>query len=218
MATATPQSSQGWFSAPAPIRTLFKSFPLRTYASEDLPARAPSHTQSLPRLYIFSETDKDAELGRPSCNPTCLKWQVCFPDFTQSHFLHSYIAENLCQIDRLTRRVQTILRIANIDVVLIPSSNHASPSGALPFLIPASSPQSTTPQAPISSAKITRFIQETNPRAPIDLDNPSSKIDAYQALLANNIRPAWVRKTPPTLFFFLCSSSSSICIQKKANT
>jgi hypothetical protein len=36
--------------------------------------------------------------------------------------------------------------------------------------------------------------------------------------LANNIRPAWVRKTPPTLFFFLCSSSSSICIQKKANT
>ena len=89
-------------------------------------------------------------------------------------------------------QIQTILRIANIDVLLIPSSNHASPSGALPFLMPASTSQST-PQAPVSGAKITRFIRETNPRAPIDLDNPSSKIDAYQALLANNIRPAWVR-------------------------
>ncbi|KAM3477234.1 hypothetical protein MY5147_002836 [Beauveria neobassiana] len=151
-------SSPGLFSAPAPIRSLFKSFPLAVHPSEALPARAPDTTDDAlpPRLYVFAH-ECDAQLGLPSYNPTCLKWQ-------------------------------TILRIANIDVRLVSSSNHASPSGALPFLMLPSSVHSTV--VPLTGEKIARFAKQQAPSA--NLDDPSPRIDAYQALIAHSVRPAWL--------------------------
>ncbi|KAM3503058.1 hypothetical protein MY11210_008857 [Beauveria gryllotalpidicola] len=148
-------SSPGLFSAPAPIRSLFKSFPLAVHPSEALPARTPDTDDALPRLYVFAH-DCDAELGLPSYNPTCLKWQ-------------------------------TILRIANIDVRLVSSSNHASPSGALPFLM---LPSSASTVVPLTGDKIARFAKQQAPSA--NLDDPSPRIDAYQALIAQCVRPAWL--------------------------
>ncbi|OAA42538.1 mitochondrial outer membrane protein [Cordyceps fumosorosea ARSEF 2679] len=154
-------SSPGLFSAPAPIRSLFNSFPLAVHPAEALPARAPDTTgddatAALPRLYVFAR-ERDADLGLPSFNPTCLKWQ-------------------------------TILRIANVCVRLVPSSNHASPSGALPFLMLPSS--ASTIAVPLTGEKIARFAQQHAPGA--GLDDPSPRIDAYQALIAHQVRPAWL--------------------------
>ncbi|TLD21494.1 hypothetical protein PspLS_09119 [Pyricularia sp. CBS 133598] len=98
---------------PAPLQRLFARFPLYTYPANDLPARCPrpresnSRSSSLPTLFVFI-SDEDAANGRPSFNPTCLKWQ-------------------------------TFLRIAGVEVQILPSTNHASPTGALPFLLPSSS-------------------------------------------------------------------------------
>ncbi|EGX93688.1 mitochondrial outer membrane protein [Cordyceps militaris CM01] len=153
-------SSPGLFSAPAPIRSLFKSFPLAVHPAEALPARAATDASLLPRLYVFAH-ERDAELGLPSYNPSCLKWQ-------SNH--------------------KTILRIAQINVRLVPSSNHASPSGALPFLI---LPTSTTPATvPLTGEKIARFAKQHAPSA--NLDDPSPRIDAYQALIVHSVRPAWL--------------------------
>lgn len=80
---ATTSSSPGLFSAPAPIRSLFQSFPLAVHPAEPLPARSPDVDALLPRLYVFAH-DADAARGLPSYNPSCLKWQVCFPSLSLS--------------------------------------------------------------------------------------------------------------------------------------
>ena len=110
--------------------------------------------------------DDDARHGRPSFNPSCLKWQ-------------------------------TLLRIAGVEVELVPSNNHASPSGALPFLIPPTSPTSPTSRAsvPLTGAKILKYAQgnASNPLPEVS----SPRVEAYQALLTQNLRPAWVRIPRP---------------------
>ncbi|KFG81282.1 putative mitochondrial outer membrane protein (Sam35) [Metarhizium anisopliae] len=121
-APSAPSESSSIFAVPRPIRSLFKLFPLRTYEPEPLPARAPDRTRPRAKLYVFS-SDEDALRGRPSFNPTCLKWQ-------------------------------TYLRMANIQVDLVPSTNHASPSGALPFLLPPTT--DSRPDIPLTGTNISQ--------------------------------------------------------------
>ncbi len=174
-------SSPGLLSAPTAIRSLFKSFPLAVHPAEALPARVADTDSTLPRLYVFTH-ERDAVLGLPSYNPSCLKWQVCYFAFVQ---ILSSDEEGTAN----AKWVQTILKIANIDFQLVPSSNHASPSGALPFLI---LPSSTPTAVPLTGEKIARFAKEHAPS--VNLDDPSPRIDAYQALIAHSVRPAWVRR------------------------
>lgn len=63
------------FEVPKPVKKLFDAVPLVTYPSNELPERSPEKTE-LCSLYVFCTAD-DAERGRPSYNPGCLKWQVC---------------------------------------------------------------------------------------------------------------------------------------------
>lgn len=88
-ATATPpkpsarpnQPAPSLWSIPAPLQKLFNQFPLVTLDPNPLPARSQTLTSAsdtLPTLYIFS-SDEDALEGKPSINPTCLKWQVSGP-------------------------------------------------------------------------------------------------------------------------------------------
>ncbi|KAK7431681.1 hypothetical protein QQZ08_001618 [Neonectria magnoliae] len=86
---------------------------------------------------------------------------------------------------------QTVLRIAGVDVDLVPSNNHASPTGALPFLLPpsSSSPKAASP-VPLTGAKIYNYARE---HATLDFpDVTSPRLAAYHALLTQNIRPAWL--------------------------
>ena len=148
--------SRRWFAVPAPVRALFKLFPLHVYDPEPLPYRAPDPLRPRPALYVF--TDEHAAAGRPSFNPSCLKWQ-------------------------------TILRIAGVDVDLVLSNNHASPSGALPFLLP---PGPTA--RPLTGDKILQYARQ---HASQDLpDVTSHRVEAYESLLTQSIRPAWVSLAP----------------------
>ena len=63
-----------WFSTPQPIKRLFDTFPLVTYASNELPQRTAKN-RGQHTLYIFTSED-GAKKGVPSFNPGCLKWQV----------------------------------------------------------------------------------------------------------------------------------------------
>jgi metaxin len=63
-----------FFSIPAPVKTLFDHVPVLTYPPNELPQRAPKPAR-IPSLYVFIKKE-DAAAGRPSHNPSCLKWQV----------------------------------------------------------------------------------------------------------------------------------------------
>ena len=150
-----------WFAIPAPVRALFNQFPLRVYDSEPLPSRAPELVRPRPALYVFIGDRHDADLGRPSFNPSCLKWQ-------------------------------TILLMAGVDVDLIPSNNHASPSGALPFLLPPAHNA-----RPLTGDKILQYARE---HATHELPGvPAQRLEAYQSLLSQSVRPAWVSYQAPLL-------------------
>ncbi|RDW82082.1 hypothetical protein BP6252_03194 [Coleophoma cylindrospora] len=62
------------FSIPPPLKKLFDKVPVLVYSPNPLPQRTPKSAR-IPSLYVFS-TPKDAAAGRPSFNPTCLKWQT----------------------------------------------------------------------------------------------------------------------------------------------
>lgn len=83
---------------------------------------------------------------------------------------------------------QTFLRIAGVDVDLVPSNNHASPSGALPFLLPPSS--TSRPSVPLTGAKIHTYARDNASHAIPDISTP--RLEAYEALLTQSLRPAWV--------------------------
>lgn len=78
---------------------------------------------------------------------------------------------------------QTYLRLRGIKYITIPSNNHASPTGALPFLLPDYS------SAAISASKLPKWAS-----TPISKDDPLSnpREDAYLSLLSHRIRPAWL--------------------------
>ncbi|KAH6968497.1 hypothetical protein DER45DRAFT_607238 [Fusarium avenaceum] len=152
--TVEPPQSNRWFAVPRPIQYLFNHFPLHVYGPEDLPVRSPASVRQRPALYVFV-AEEDAVLGRPSYNPSCLKWQ-------------------------------TVLKIAGVEFDIVPSNNHASPSGALPFLLPSSS---QTPK-PLAGQKIHKYALEHAARELPKISSP--RLEAYQALLTQNIRPAWL--------------------------
>ncbi|TAQ88084.1 hypothetical protein B7494_g3620 [Chlorociboria aeruginascens] len=149
---------QNIFSIPAPVKRLFDLVPIVTYPPEELPQRAPKAVR-IPRLYVFI-TEKDAAAGRPSFNPTCLKWQ-------------------------------TFLNIAGIDHRLVSSNNHASPTGILPFLLPGVQPANAPKDSarPIPSNKLVKYVSTHAPA----IEEPSSmRYEAYQSLLDQRIRNAWL--------------------------
>ncbi|KAK1731082.1 uncharacterized protein BDZ83DRAFT_726043 [Colletotrichum acutatum] len=163
MPDSTPRS---WFAVPAPVAALFRRFPLAVYPANDLPLRSPSRGDT-PTLYVFI-ADDDAPRGRPSFNPSCLKWQ-------------------------------TFLKIAGVDFQIAPSTNHASPSGALPYLLPPS------PLRPIAGAsKLESYALEntTLKRLPVlsssfsTSSTPNAELkareQAYQSLLDHRLRAAWL--------------------------
>ncbi|KAI8175559.1 Metaxin-1 [Colletotrichum sp. SAR 10_75] len=142
------------FDVPAPIAALFRRFPLVTLPPNDLPIRSPPRGD-IPILYVFT-TDDDAPRGRPSFNPSCLKWQ-------------------------------TFLKIAGVHFRTCPSTNHASPSGALPYLQPS------IPSRPISAgSRLETWALSQNPSSKQPPPPTASRLQAYEALLDTRIRTAWL--------------------------
>lgn len=69
-------NTRSWLKLPAPIKRVFDEFPLRTYPANELPQRTTT-ARDKHTLYVFA-TEDGARTEKPSRNPGCLKWQVCF--------------------------------------------------------------------------------------------------------------------------------------------
>jgi metaxin len=86
---------------------------------------------------------------------------------------------------------QAFLKIAGIQHRLLSSNNHASPTGVLPFLLPAfHGPQASQESPlPVPSNKLVKFASENGSTVK---EPPSMRYEAYQSLLDHRIRNAWV--------------------------
>jgi metaxin len=169
-------SSRSLFDVPTPIKQLFDRFPLLTYPVNDLPQRAPRH-RNAHVLHLFT-TDEGAASGAPSYNPACLKWQVWLDAHQTLPRLSSHV-------------LQAYLKFSQIEFRVASSSNHASPSGALPFVLPAS-PDPLKPVQPVPSGKLQRWTMN-NSEAAIE-ESGDLRYEAYLSLLDHRIRRAWVSR------------------------
>ncbi|KAL1969416.1 hypothetical protein VTN77DRAFT_8854 [Rasamsonia byssochlamydoides] len=84
-------------------------------------------------------------------------------------------------------RWQAYLKFVGIDFDIIPSNNHASPTGALPYLIPAL-PAGTL--EPIPSSKLQKWaIEQVHCEEEQQI---SVRFEVYESLLDHRIRNAWL--------------------------
>ncbi|KAI4860200.1 hypothetical protein F4820DRAFT_120783 [Hypoxylon rubiginosum] len=85
---------------------------------------------------------------------------------------------------------QAFLKLSGVDFRIVSSNNHASPTGALPFLIPASSPNTPSVHTPIPSNKLEEYatIHGTS-NAPVA---PGFRQETYESFLSYQIRHAWL--------------------------
>ncbi|PLB43533.1 putative mitochondrial outer membrane protein [Aspergillus steynii IBT 23096] len=82
---------------------------------------------------------------------------------------------------------QAYLKFVGIDFDIVTSNNHASPTGALPFLLPA---QSLQANAPIPSNKLQKWaIEQVHCEEEQQLD---VRFEVYASLLDHRIRNAWL--------------------------
>jgi metaxin len=82
------------------------------------------------------------------------------------------------------------MKFSGIKFKTVSSNNHASPSGVLPFLLPASAETSRLPP-PVPSAKLQRWAMNNTTRV---VEEPGDlRYEAYLSLLDHRIRRAWVR-------------------------
>ncbi|OJD16431.1 hypothetical protein AJ78_03418 [Emergomyces pasteurianus Ep9510] len=103
---------------------------------------------------------------------------------------------------------QAYLKFVGIAFETVASNNHASPTGALPFLLPApsSAASSGDPLAPIHSSKIQKWaIEQFHAEEEQQL---GMRFDVYSSLLDHRIRNAW-------LYMFYLDSENFNNIGKK---
>ncbi|KAK3403077.1 hypothetical protein B0T20DRAFT_16574 [Sordaria brevicollis] len=85
---------------------------------------------------------------------------------------------------------QTFLKLAGVKFQILPSTNHASPTGALPFILPKRSSPTDAP-SPIPSSKFHEYALKFGTSSPPEV--PALRLDAYQTLLDVPIRNAWLQ-------------------------
>ncbi|KAK3491450.1 hypothetical protein B0T13DRAFT_75070 [Neurospora crassa] len=85
---------------------------------------------------------------------------------------------------------QAFLKIAGVKFQILPSTNHASPTGALPFILPTRSSPTDAP-SPIPSSKLHDYALKYGTSNPPEVS--ALRLDAYQALLDVPIRNAWLQ-------------------------
>ncbi|KAI1318596.1 hypothetical protein F5Y16DRAFT_117097 [Xylariaceae sp. FL0255] len=86
---------------------------------------------------------------------------------------------------------QTFLKLAGVHFRIQSSNNHASPTGALPFLLPSFQPGEPKSNLPIPSNKLEQYAQ-SNGKIPELSPSANSKIEVYESLLDHRIRNAWL--------------------------
>lgn len=159
MTDASNSSSRDWrdlFAVPPVIKQVFAKFPLSTYTANALPTRSPTHRDQH-TLYTWI-TPQDA--GNSSANT---------PSFNPTCL-----------------KWQTYLLFNDIAFRVFPSNNHASPSGSLPFLLPANS------QSPIATAKLETWTAAQATSKSSAATQSSARQEVYTSLLDHAVRRAWL--------------------------
>ncbi|KAL2157351.1 hypothetical protein VTH06DRAFT_6169 [Thermothelomyces fergusii] len=103
---------------------------------------------------------------------------------------------------------QTLLRLAGLDFRTAPSTNHASPTGSLPFLLPprtSPAPTTTSPApapVPVPASDLLSFARKhRRPARPTidgagdggsELPSLPGRARAYLALVTHSLRAAWL--------------------------
>ncbi|KAH0566526.1 hypothetical protein GP486_000067 [Trichoglossum hirsutum] len=117
--------------------------------------------------------------------------------------------------------LQTYLKLCGIEFCTVPSNNHSSPTGSLPFLLPPApqtSPSTEVP-LPITPNRLERWARDHGSR-PHTEDQTDKRCDAYLSLVENQIRNAWLYALYLEPYNFVCvarrlyveSSSSNILV------
>ncbi|KAK0387186.1 hypothetical protein NLU13_5499 [Sarocladium strictum] len=164
-ATPTTSSSQSIFTIPQPIRSLFNRFPLQTYPPNSLPS-SPSSTAASP--------------SEATASPTLYIFA------SPSQPLSSPSPNPTCL------KLQTYLLAAGVQHTCVSSTNHASPSGALPFLL-LPGENSSSSRKPLTGGKIVEYAKQNARDAALLGDaEEHPKIEAYRSLISQAIRPAWL--------------------------
>lgn len=182
-------SPRSWLQTPKPVRILFSHFPLRTLPANPLPERTlPASSRKKHTLYSYTSAD---------CNDADAR---LVPSFNPTCL-----------------KWQTYMLMRHVDFDVRASSNHASPSGALPFVItatehqderhkmprekPSEKPAPAGSEArtplPITASKLQSWIHEqSSPPGPLSTSEKTRR-EAYISLIEHRIRPAWVRRPKP---------------------
>ncbi|KAK7537919.1 hypothetical protein IWX49DRAFT_618467 [Phyllosticta citricarpa] len=86
---------------------------------------------------------------------------------------------------------QAYLKFNGVPFYTVASSNHASPSGALPFLLPAGAHNTIYDQPkPVPSGKLQKWVEENSASAVEEPDDV--RFEAYVSLIDRSIRRAWL--------------------------
>ncbi|KAF2838163.1 hypothetical protein M501DRAFT_936244 [Patellaria atrata CBS 101060] len=86
-------------------------------------------------------------------------------------------------------RWQAYLKFCHIEHTTVVSNNHASPSGALPFLLPSVA-KGTDRAVPVPSSKLQRWVAQNT--ANVVDEAYDLRYDAYLSLIDHRIRRAWL--------------------------
>ncbi|CAD0113741.1 unnamed protein product [Aureobasidium uvarum] len=113
------------------------------------------------------------------------------PTHRDQHTLYTWTTETEVSTDKASfnptcLKWQTYLLFQGISFRSQPSNNHASPSGSLPFLLPATSP------TPIASSKLEHWANTHSTTKSPSSDTQSSRQDVYTSLLEHAVRRAWL--------------------------
>ncbi|KAI2630077.1 putative mitochondrial outer membrane protein [Xylaria nigripes] len=117
------------------------------------------------------------------------------PDLRDVPTLYVFISdedalEGLPSFNPSCLKWQTFLKLAGVDFCIRSSNNHASPTGALPFLLTPSTPTDAKSQSPIPANKLEQYgLRNGKSNLPGSLD---SRLEAYECLLDHRIRDAWL--------------------------
>lgn len=84
---------------------------------------------------------------------------------------------------------QTYLKFCGIAFQTVPSNNHASPTGILPFLLPAAT-AATEPDPPVPSTKLKTWAQQH--RDAQQEEKQHLRAELYTSLIDHTIRRAWL--------------------------
>ena len=170
------QRSPSLFSIPPPLKLLFDQVPLITYPANEHPIRSSNLLHGLDHKLFIWTSSKGAEHDAASFNPSCLKWQVRSSDA---------ISDILTRANIL---LKVYLLFHDVRFRTVPSNNHASPSGQLPFVIPGTEKKHPFEGSVVTTTELQRWAKRRDTLP----ESLKLRHDAYMSLIDGPIRRAWV--------------------------